>query len=641
MQVEDGGQELDHVGRNLMFGWIALQAEVLGLDELIKTSGQLSVHSQALLEDKLVDAGVISGEDRERVAKLCATALQSGMPKPVDITQEFEQAASGSGSNTPTNDASTEEAATTATPSETRVPREPSKPIGQRYEKRRMHARGGIGRVWLAHDWVLDRDVALKELRPDRRQGRSISDRFISEAKITGQLQHPAIVPVYDLAGMDGDQSPFYTMRFFHGKTLHEAVNEFHPRWKSGKAGELELRDLLQAFSSVANAVAYAHSKGVIHRDLKGQNVVMGDFGEVIVLDWGIAKRLGDDADTETPQPADAPGSHVGDSATLHGQVIGTPAFMAPEQAEGRIGDIDQRTDVYGLGAVLYQILTNQPPFSAQPAVALLKKVVEDPPRPPREICPLVPPALEAICLKALSKDASARYATAKDLVDDVRRYVADEPVSVYPEPLLTRCGRWARRHKTAVAATAALLITAVIALSTSTWLIAREQGRTEQQRQLAEDSAQRAEASFEKALDAVDTMLTTVADERLRDIPHMVVIRRELLQKALRLNQELLEQQPDDLRGRGEVAAAYARIGRLYRDMGDTDLSLERYRQAVERYSALVAQDSKFELSQSSVLLNMAAVYQHVSRYEEGEARVGRHWRRSTAGSKPRRASR
>ncbi len=208
---------------------------------------------------------------------------------------------------------------------------------------------GALAAFGSAHDRVLDRDVALKELKPERRQGQSISDRFIREAKITGQLQHPAIVPVYELAGTDGDQDPFYTMRFFHGKTLHEAVNEFHPRWQSGKAGELELRDLLQAFSSVANAVAYAHSKGVIHRDLKGQNVVMGDFGEVIVLDWGIAKRLGDDAGAEHSKPGDTLGNQEGDSATLDGQVIGTPAFMAPEQAEGRIGDIDQRTDVYGL----------------------------------------------------------------------------------------------------------------------------------------------------------------------------------------------------------------------------------------------------------------------------------------------------
>src|SRR5262249_44147577 len=203
----------------------------------------------------------------------------------------------------------------------------------------------GVGQVWLVHDADLGRDVALKELRAERARHPAIAARFLREARITGQLQHPGIVPVYELApgtpgpdGGPGAEPPFYTMRFVQGRTLTDAARAYHDKRAAGAAGPLDQAALLNAFVSVCNTIAYAHSRGVIHRDLKGQNVVLGNFGEVMVLDWGFAKLLGR-PDEDAPPPAGpeprAPATH-----TAAGLVVGTPAYMAPEQAAGQAGRI-------------------------------------------------------------------------------------------------------------------------------------------------------------------------------------------------------------------------------------------------------------------------------------------------------------
>jgi serine/threonine protein kinase len=208
-----------------------------------------------------------------------------------------------------------------------------------RYSVTRLHATGGLGRVWLAHDPGMNREVALKELLPERSGLPAAAARFVREARITGQLEHPGIVPVYELAG-DDTGAPFYTMRFVRGRTLGEAIAGYHQRRASGTAGALDLRELLAAFVTLCQAVAYAHSRRVIHRDLKPANVILGDFGEVILLDWGFAKVLGEPetADPNATRDALASAADPGDgvSATRYGQVLGTPANMAPRTGRGR-----------------------------------------------------------------------------------------------------------------------------------------------------------------------------------------------------------------------------------------------------------------------------------------------------------------
>lgn len=320
-----------------------------------------------------------------------------------------------------------------------------------RYRLTKLHARGGIGQVWLARDELMGRQVALKELRPDRRDASTtLQDRFVEEAKITGQLEHPGIVPVYELARRGENALPFYTMRFVQGRTLMAATREYHKKRQAGEAGRLELDALLNAFVAVCNTLAYAHSRGVIHRDLKGENIVLGDYGEVIVLDWGLAKvylaqDTGDSTEVSGLVSIDRDETFEG---TRDGQVMGTPAYIPPEQATGRLDLVGPRSDVYGLGAILYEIIAGHPPFRGQDVVEILKAVVLTPPPRPVLSNPDAPQALEAVCLKALAKNPMDRYAEAADLAREVRLFLADEPVSAYVEPWSKRARRWAKRHR-------------------------------------------------------------------------------------------------------------------------------------------------------------------------------------------------
>ncbi len=301
---------------------------------------------------------------------------------------------------------------------------EPSPPES-RYTMDHLYAEGGIGQVFLARDRQLDRNVALKQLRPALLKHGALRSRFLQEARITGQLEHPGIVPVYELVAAPSSGSPFYSMRFVRGRTLVQASRDFHGKRPASQEKDLELISLLSAFVTVCNTVAYAHSRGVVHRDLKGENVLLGDFGEVFVLDWGIAKVLAepeerDGACLSDGHPA-AEASHAGH--TIQGDIVGTPAYMAPEQAAGRPDLVDRRTDIYGLGAILYEILTGQPPFTGANTVEVLEKVTRDAPTPPRRLWPEVPATLEAACLKALSKDPAERHPSAAALGLEVQTW--------------------------------------------------------------------------------------------------------------------------------------------------------------------------------------------------------------------------
>ncbi len=308
-------------------------------------------------------------------------------------------------------------------------------PTTSRYQRTLLHASGGMGSVWLAHDANIGRDVALKELRPDSAREASAASRFLSEARITGRLEHPGIVPVYDIGRDPATGQPFYTMRFVRGRTLTQAALAFHRRRQAGENEPLEFVNLLSAFVSVCQTIAYAHSRGVIHRDLKGENVLIGDFGEVIVLDWGLARRL-DREEGETSAESEWEGdlSQLPAGQTMMGQVMGTPACMAPEQALGQLDQIGPCTDIFGAGAILYEILTGQPPFTGTDTAAVLKLARQAEVTPPRTCWPEVPPCLEAICLKALSKAPADRHESATKLAqavqgwqDQQRRRAEDE----------------------------------------------------------------------------------------------------------------------------------------------------------------------------------------------------------------------
>jgi tetratricopeptide (TPR) repeat protein len=400
----------------------------------------------------------------------------------------------------------------------------------------------------------------------------SLWARFLEEARITGQLEHPSIVPVYELARRAEDQHPFYTMRFVRGRTLTEAVRDYHNRRRDGRAEPLELPTLLNAFVGLCQAVAYAHSRGVIHRDLKGQNVILGDFGEVMLLDWGLAKLV-DQPESETAGPgppvAPIPQGAVSRDATQTGQVLGTPAYMSPEQASARPDEVDRRSDIYGLGAILYEILSGQPPFSNARTDEILRQVREDEPTPPRRVNPQAPPALEAVCRKAMEKDPGARYRSVGELVREVQRFLADEPVGAYPESLSVRAGRWARRHRRLVTGVAVLLLSAVAALSTGTILVARERDEARRQGRFARQ--------------AVEDMYTQVAEKWLADQPRMDPLQRQFLEKALDYYERFAQESSTDPAVRREKGQAYHRMGDILRKLSRHPEAEKAYRRAIE----------------------------------------------------------
>ncbi len=350
---------------------------------------------------------------------------------------------------------------------------------GQRFRVLRPHARGGLGAVFVALDAELNREVALKQILDHHADDPISRERFLIEAAITGGLEHPGIVPVYGL-GTYGNGRPFYAMRFVRGDSLKEAVDTFHSdgslKADPGRRS-LELRKLLRRFTDVCDAIDYAHSRGVLHRDIKPGNVIVGKHGETLVVDWGLAKVVGK-AEPNSGERSLVPSSSSGTSKTLPGMALGTPAYMSPEQAAGDLDALGPRSDVYSLGATLYCLLTGSPPFTESDIGAVLHAVRQGKFPPPRVLDASLSPSLEAICLKAMATAPNERYPSCRALTDDLERWMADEPVSAYREPWSEHLRRWMRHRRTAVAAAAAALLVALAGLAAVVAVQARANDR-------------------------------------------------------------------------------------------------------------------------------------------------------------------
>ena len=380
-----------------------------------------------------------------------------------------------------------------------------------RYHLTRLHSSGGLGRVWLATDPKIGREVALKELLSEQAAHPKTRARFMREAQITGQLEHPNIVPVYEVGECSDGGRPFYAMRFVRGMTLREAIQKEFDEEGGGRRWPRSRQKLLRALVAVSNAIAHAHSRGIVHRDLKPENIILGRFGELILLDWGLAKRLDDDSH---PEPG------TGDNGltkTSAGSVLGTIAYMSPEQAAGNAAD--ERTDVYGLGAILFEILTGRPPHGGDNVMEVLREIVEGESPGTKSINPMVPKGLDAVCAKAMSKRPEDRYASAREVVEDLERWLGDEAVSALPDSPVRGLARWVRRHQgLAYTATLALLVVVIISTLAAVWLNAaagRERGLRERSMR---SSAELAALSVGREIDLRWYVLENSAkDEELR----------------------------------------------------------------------------------------------------------------------------
>jgi len=412
------------------------------------------------------------------------------------------------------------------------------------YRPERRHAEGGLGEILAARQEELDRLVALKRIRPDKLHAVA-RQRFLREAAITARLQHPGIVPIYGL-GQD-DDGPFYTMPLIQGQTLHEAIQAFHgdeSLLRDFGQRSLSLRRLLQRFLTVCDTVAYAHDQGVVHRDLKPLNIMLGPYGETLVMDWGLAKPIGvDDSAAEAGWDGPSP-SPSRDDLTATGAILGTPQYMSPEQAQGL--PAVPASDVFSLGLILYAILTGKPAFDdasfrgADPLKAVRDAVV----LPPRHRDPRLSRALEAVCLKALAALPADRYASARDLAGDLENWLAGEPVTAWREPWAIRARRWVARHRTAVATTAA---SSVVAAAASGYFVYDSQLRAARQRVEAND---RVDALLTAQTRFIPAIVSQIEPDRPLVADRMARLARSLSaddhDRHLRLALALLADQPE-----------------------------------------------------------------------------------------------
>ena len=620
-----------NVDRNLLFAVIALQDDLIDQTQFADVCAGWAMRLERPLSDLLIERGWITETDRGDVERKLERKLkknQGDVRATLGAVAEIEAREILHEIKT----SQVRQSINGLAPVrghvlvETLVPRA-SQRESLRYTLTRLHAEGGLGKIWIAHDTDLNRDVALKEIKSSVAPNPESWRRFLKEAQITGQLEHPNIVPVYELARRKEDDQPFYTMRFLRGQTLRDSIAEFHRRRAGKPANRLELqRQLLEPFVKVCQAVGYAHSRGVIHRDLKPENVVLGGHGEVVVLDWGLAKVVGQpDDDVRTAQEPRISVSIEAETKPTVGQV-GTPVYMAPEQVEANNDAIDTRTDIYGLGTILFEALTAHPPASGATIGEVFSKIQAGNLSKAREIEPTVPRALEAICSKALERDRSKRYRRAEDLAEDVRRWIVDEPVSVYRDPVAVRVLRWGRHHRTLATTLAALAMTTVIGLSLGVALIERERGRTEAQRKVASANATRALHNLRLAQDAADGLLGEVADVDLADIPQMEPVRKKLLEKARAGYQQFMVEEGDDPRVRWGAARAQVRLGDIQALLGDVPKAEASYREGAAELEGLSTNepatgDFRRDLARASQ--GLGVLLKDANRFQEGEARL------------------
>ncbi len=425
-----------------------------------------------------------------------------------------------------------------------------------RYARQDVIGAGGMGDVYRAWDRALDRPVAMKVLRAGGDAARPQNHRFFEEARITARLAHPGIVAVHDVGRDDGGQ-PYFTMTMVRGESLREVIQRLH-----AGDGEWSQPRVLGVLLRVCDAVSYAHDRGVLHRDLKPSNVMVGRFGEVFVMDWGLARLTGEGAEavdgeppaTDAPPPTPDPGWRLA-TPTMTGDVIGTPGYMAPEQARGDLAQLAPTTDVYAIGAMLYHVLAGRMPHAltdgSNGSGEVLARVVEGPPEPLHRAAPGVPDELVAICERAMARAPDQRYRSAAELADDLRAFLEVRVVRAYGGGAFAQLGKWVRRNRLAAIA----LGVAILATATGIGVAAGFQ----------RDAEQRLELAFE----AVDRMLRRVGENDLRDVPQAAVVRRDVMRDAIEFLQRLLDDQ-DDHRVRRRLARMHYELAVLLLRQGD-----------------------------------------------------------------------
>lgn len=403
---------------------------------------------------------------------------------------------------------------------------------------------GAFGVVWKARDTKLERIVALKIPRMDRLDAAG-ETQFLREAQAAAQLRHPNIVSIHEVGRQD--DTIYIVNDFIQGVTLADYLAGFRP----------DFRQTAELCAAIADGLQHAHDAGVVHRDLKPANIMLDQNNQPYIMDFGLARRDVTDV-----------------TISVDGKIMGTPAYMSPEQSSGHGNTADGRTDVYSLGGILFELLTGERPFRGSFRM-LMHQVINDDPPQPRKLNSNVPRDLETICLKCLRKSPDARYVSAAELAADIRRWLNREPIHARPVSGIERLVRWCQR-KPAVASLAALAaVLAVAGFSGVTWQwLKADRLRIQAEANLQQSELQRdrRDANFETALQAVDTMLTHVADESLAKVPRMQRVRRDILEDAVSFYEGFLVEKGDDPDLLAETARAYTRMGDLRISLDEMD---------------------------------------------------------------------
>lgn len=331
-----------------------------------------------------------------------------------------------------------------------------------RYENFSKFAEGGTAILEECLDKNLGRVVVMKRLHAHLADDEIEQKRFLREARVTALIQHPATVPVYEIS-RDRAGSVYFTMKKVEGVDLREILLGIVARDPAFK-DKYHLKDLVEVLVQVGQAVAFAHSRGVVHRDLKPANILVGEFGEVMVLDWGLSKVLNEPESLHGELPEQ---DHLGLELTRRGKRAGTPLYMSPEQAAGDNQHIDGRCDVYSLGSILYEILTHENLVWGIDKEEVLQRIQTQDPVSPRKRTPQrkIPPVLDSICMRAIQRKPEDRYPTLMEMVDDLRAYLLHEPVSAHRYSFIERFINWERRNTLLAVALASALIGAALSM--------------------------------------------------------------------------------------------------------------------------------------------------------------------------------
>jgi tetratricopeptide (TPR) repeat protein/predicted Ser/Thr protein kinase len=482
-----------------------------------------------------------------------------------------------------------------------RAPDTPPAQAGLRiggYELLEEIGRGGMGVVWKARQEGANRVVAVKLVRPDPLGGEEQVRRFRNEAEIVAQLDHRHIVPLYDVGEYGG--AVYFSMKLLDGGSLADRLSHF----------TADPRAAARIVAEVARAVHHAHQRGVLHRDLKPSNILLDADGRPHVTDFGLAKRI-----------------EVDSSLTQSGALVGTPSYMAPEQTSARKGAVTTATDVHGLGAVLYALLTGRPPFQAETVLETLEQVKSRDPDPPRSRSPRVDPDLETVCLKCLQKEPERRYVSAEAVADDLQRWLDGQPLQARPLARAARFWRWCRRNPV-VASLAALsvllLVTMAAGAVVSIVLLSHKQSQTEAAYQAENSQRQLADERLLIALRVIDDMYLQVAQKWLADEPHMTQVQREFLLKTVERYQELARANSTDPRLRGATGHAYLRVGDIEFKLGHLGKAEQAYGWAIQQFRVLTAESpaaSEFREELGLSLVHLGNVFKEVHRIPEARA--------------------